>query len=347
MTQNSEKELWVLEWLQLPLKLSMLLTQQSDQIWWNLLTNNFSSWKNIKTDRILWYIISLSNDLEYFFKNNTNAEIYFDIENWFYWKDWWELENTPWWQLLQEWFDEINPIFEEFKKNWEWKHVEEYLDFSNWIIYWAIWGIWIWFWADIIWLNQNNIVEWVVRFISWNWDTIWWLIQRIKNKIKWWKENTHLDSFSIWWVAGMWFWPTLQAINEWIWNNWALASTIYTSAYSNADNLFSWIWSLSIYIKENWIKNGLKEFWDQPFQKANIMIITWLFVLNLLFHTLSNNIIDDQTKAAIHWTILNIDSLVAAAYMRYYASQQYRKFIFSIWNWAKIKKLVQKYNIES
>lgn len=341
------KDVWILEWLESNICLREIVWLHNKSISDTLLLNNFASWKYMKIERTISYLISISKDIQNFFEENPNCEIFFNIEKGFYWKDWEKLKDTPEWKFLQEWFDYIKPKFEKFKKEWEWKHIEDYLDFWNWIIYWALGWIWVWVWADLLWLAQNNVVEWVVRFLSGNWDTIWWLIQRIKNKIKWWKDNVHLDSFSIWWVAWMWFWPTLQSISQITWNSWNLASTIYTSAYSNADNLFSWIWTLWMYIKDNWIKLWIKEFWSQPFQKANIIIIATLFILNLIFHIISNDFIDDQTKAAIHWTILNIDSIVAALYMRYYAAQKYKNFILDIWNKDKIRQLAKKYNIES
>lgn len=320
---TEETPLWILETLRSEVKVWI----HKKQLVSTLFARNFSSWKTFSLENFLSYLISFSKSLEKFFHENPNAQVFFNFEKWFYWEDWEKLRLTPWGLFLNDWYIKVQPVFLNFKNNWEEKKVEEYLDFWNGIIYWALCWLWVWFWADYMWLSSNPAVEWVVRFLSGNWDTIWWIAQRIKNKTNWWKDNQELDSFSIGGFGWMAFWPSLQLIGDSLWSNSPFFNALYTSAYSNADNAFSWLWALISLVKQKWFKTWLSEFINQPFQRANLIIILTLFVINLIFFLNTSNLIDDQSKAAIHWTLLNIDSIIAALYMRNYASRHYKNFV--------------------
>lgn len=320
---------WILEKLEWTYSFTHIVNLNSVNIKNALITDNFFSWKKHTIQSLLKDIIVSSKDLNTFFTQNPNIQLTFSFESGFGWKDWGKIQNTNIGILLQDWYDYSKPIFDEFKNDWENKQVEEYLDFSNWIIYWAIGWLAVWWISDWLWLNKNNLVEWITRFISWNWDTIGWILQRIKNKLKGWKDNNQLNSFAIWWIAWMLVWPLLQVFSIWGWNN-PLMKAIYTNAYSNSDNLCAWVWSLVSYIKNKWRNEWIKEFWAQPFQRANLIIIFFTFILNLLFLIYYEKNLDSHVKTAIHWTILNLDSILASLYMKNYASRKYKKFIKKI-----------------
>ncbi len=286
------------------------------------------SWKN----SIDILILDLLKDTSYIFKHlkeDPSLDINFNIYNWFYWDYWESIKDTDDWKKLQSWYDNFLLKAKELDDYLVKNDIDEYLDFGNWMFAWFAWWIWVWMIADALWYKEDWIAEAIVRRVSWNWDTIWWFLQRFKMSIK--NKNFKMDWLNTYalssFLASSVAWPFLHFISYITGWNSDLLKALYTSSYSNADNV---IGTFSVWIqkiKSKWFKVWSQEVWEQPFQRANIVVIIALFLINLLFYRMSDDVLDTQTKVAIHGVLLNLDSIFATIYLRYYVAKQYKKFL--------------------
>ena len=95
-------------------------------------------------------------------------------------------------------------------------------------------------------------------------------------------------------------------------------ATLTASAYSNGDNVGGALGALGGYIEEEGgdKRKGLKRFLDDPYQAANVTIIGALALANASIYVILGDHIATAFAAAVEGTVLNVDSVGAAAYVR-------------------------------
>lgn len=279
--------------------------------------------KNIYIENNEYYIIIkqiLDQNFDYSLYN-----VSFSYIDWFSWNK--LFLKTSEYKRLNKWYSSKKAYITDYISYNNLYQIEWYLDYwdgvNKWFIVWMI----LWIFSDIIGI-KNGIIEGIVRFISWNWDSIWWFVSRILTKTK----NTHesVDEYSYWTILWMCLWPIIQIISVFVLFTSPLMKAVYVSAYSNADNFMWSIFSLKFYIKKFWIAKGFNIFRKDPFQIANLSVIFLFLILNIItFYTfLWWFILQSMFLISIQSIILNTDSIIAV----YVTNKVYQAMYCSILN---------------
>lgn len=348
-----------------PVQFSKVISESKDSILNNML------WK-YPIERILSKASILIDDHVNFFSKY--PEIYFQYDEWFFWDDWKKIESTVEWKRLAAWYEYSKQFFDNYENLVKEKNLEENTSLWKWIVRWATRWMIMWGLADIISRNWS-LAEWITRFASWNLDTAFWSWPRIyknsklfiKNKIKnikskkedIWdlnlaseniinfsdnidpqdKENKLKTDIYAWCsFLGMFLWPVLHFVSDVLPTS-PLMSALYSSWYANSDNL-SWTIGVLIYnIKTKWMVDWVKETLSDPFHAANLKVILLLFVINLILLSMWLSIVS-MVLAALHWTLLNIDSLLVVAALYMYHVGLLKELISQITDKNKLMEII-------
>ncbi|MFT7183911.1 MAG: F0F1-type ATP synthase assembly protein I [Oceanicoccus sp.] len=100
----------------------------------------------------------------------------------------------------------------------------------------------------------------------------------------------------------------------------------YASAYSNADNWGGAFVSMRHYVKKHGFKAGMKEFASNPFQIANLLMVIFILLANILIRSLGIWTPDSYLDFAIEGAIMNNDSTGASLAVWIYSLRLKKKY---------------------
>lgn len=193
------------------------------------------------------------------------------------------------------------------------KNVNQYYEMSKWALVGGLLGIILGLIFDTQGLAENHIAEAIVRLVSGTMDSISEILFLLFVTIQG-KNFNKIKPYVYGTFIGTVFAPICHfVIASSVINPYGTIGVIYAFAYSNSDNLFGALVLLTFLVFKYGSQDGLRKFWQEPFQRGNIFALVAIFIGAIIIRTLGFYP-NTNTLASIEAALMDFDTVIASIF---------------------------------